>query len=158
MAKIATGNTEEALDIVQDAMTRLVKKYAMRPADEWGPLFYRIVQSLIRDWYRKQKIRNRFRFFWPAGEEQDNPIDTAPDTFTSEPDQELSHGIAVEKIHATLNKMPIRQQQAFILRTLEGLDTKATAAAMQCSQSSVKTHYSRALKTLRHELESHYES
>ena len=58
MAQIATGHHDEALDIVQDAMMMLVRKYADRSEDEWGALFYRIVQNRIRDWYRRQKVRN----------------------------------------------------------------------------------------------------
>ena len=52
MAQIATGNKEEALDIVQDAMFKLVEKYASRDGEEWAPLFHRILQSRIHDWYR----------------------------------------------------------------------------------------------------------
>ena len=35
MAQIAVKDTEEALDIVQDTMLTLVRKYADKPAVEW---------------------------------------------------------------------------------------------------------------------------
>ncbi|MDP6184039.1 MAG: sigma factor, partial [Gammaproteobacteria bacterium] len=41
MSEIATGNREDALDLVQDAMFKLVDKYSNRGPDDWGPLFYR---------------------------------------------------------------------------------------------------------------------
>ena len=60
IAEIAVKNRDEALDIVQDSMFGLVQKYSDRPQEEWTPLFYRILQSRIRDWYRKHKTRSKW--------------------------------------------------------------------------------------------------
>ena len=37
MAEIAVRDRDEALDLVQDAMIKLVRKYAGRPRPEWTP-------------------------------------------------------------------------------------------------------------------------
>lgn len=152
MAFIASGSREDALDIVQDAMIKLVQKYAERGEAEWGPLFHRIMQSHIRDWYRRNKIRNGLRSLLHWGDEGD-PLDNLPSAKNWGPDDQLQADGAMEQLDVAIHALPLRQQQAFLLRCWEGLDTAETAAAMGCSTGSVKTHYSRALTTLRHRLE-----
>ena len=160
IAEIAVGNREEALDIVQDSMLGLVQKYADRPSEEWTPLFYRILQSRIRDWYRKNKVRSRWMswlsFRKQDDNEQEDPVQSLADPVAREPMQTVANENAIEKLESAIQHLPARQQQAFMLRAWEGLSVADTAIAMACSQGSVKTHYSRAVNTLRKELEGHW--
>lgn len=154
MAQIATGSKEDALDVVQDAMFKLVEKYSERPASEWQPLFYRILQSRINDWYRRTSVRSRYHSSLASAsdEQHEDPIQNSKDPHGRSPDEQLQTLSSMEKLQTALEKLPLRQQQAFLLRAWEGMDIKQTAVAMSCAEGSVKTHYSRAIHSLRETL------
>lgn len=161
MAEIAVGNREEALDIVQDTMLTLVQKYATKPSEEWTPLFYKILQSRIRDWYRRHKIRSKWVSLLNFRKSEDdhdseNLIDALADPVAREPSQTVANECSINTLEVAIHALPLRQQQAFLLRSWEGLSVAETASAMGCSQGSIKTHYSRALHTLRSTLEDHW--
>lgn len=152
IAQIAIRDIDEALDIVQDAMLQLARRYAARPSEEWKPLFYRILNNRIRDCQRRRVVRSRFIAWWPTrladDEEAADPIESAAGTEMA-PNDRVQVDETLQALELALADLPRRQQQAFLLRTLEGLDVAGTAAAMGCSEGSVKTHYFRALQTLR---------
>ena len=68
------------------------------------------------------------------------------------PVKRLELAEAMGALEKALADLPRRQQQVFMLRTLEGMDVAETAIAMGCSEGSVKTHYFRALQALREKL------
>jgi RNA polymerase sigma-70 factor (ECF subfamily) len=156
MAQIATGNREEALDIVQDAMMMLVRKYADRTEDEWGALFYRIVQNRIKDWYRRQKVRNIFQSWFTSNEDdEEQGIESLPEMVSNDPFKKVSLHRMTDQLEQALGQLPLRQQQTFLLRAWEGLDVKKAAQALGISEGSIKTHYSRAVHSLRETLGEH---
>jgi RNA polymerase sigma-70 factor (ECF subfamily) len=161
MAKIATGSREDALDIVQDAMFGLVKRYAKKSEEEWKPLFFRILQSRIRDWYRRNKVQRRWRVwldrgFRPDGQEGEDPLATLEDPKARNPADQAILADSTAALDSALRTLTARQQQAFLLRAWEGMSVKETAAAMKCSEGSVKAHYSRAVQALRRLLEEYW--
>jgi RNA polymerase sigma-70 factor (ECF subfamily) len=155
IAQIALRHEHDALDAVQDAMLQLVKNYAARPAAEWKPLFYRILENRIRDMQRRRTVRGRVMSWLPAfagdDDEEADPIAQAPDRGPG-PQALLQGEELMQAIESALAALPARQRQAFLLRNFEGLDVAATAATMGCSEGSVKTHYFRALQVLRAQL------
>ncbi|MCB1685488.1 MAG: RNA polymerase sigma factor [Pseudomonadales bacterium] len=158
MARFAVRNTEDALDIVQDTMLTLVRRYADKPRDEWQPLFYRILQSRIADHHRRSTLRRRW-FGWLTSDgtqESDDALNEAADPGMTDPSELAAMDGTVTALDRALEALPLRQQQSFLLRTVEGLSVADTAAVMGCSEGSVKTHHFRALATLREQLQDYW--
>jgi len=155
IAQAALRHEDDALDAVQDAMLQLARAYARRPPQEWKPLFYRILENRIRDMQRRRTVRGRVIAWVPfRGEDDENEADPIAQAVSPEPQpvRRLELDEAVGALEKALGELPRRQQQAFLLRTLEGLDVAETALAMGCSEGSVKTHYFRAVQALRAQL------
>jgi len=159
IAQLALRHEDDALDAVQDAMLQLVRAYSARPAEEWRPLFYRILDNRVLDMQRRRTVRGRIMAWLPVrradeeGEDPD-PIAEAPSHAPS-PGDRVEADEAMGALQVALEALPHRQRQAFLLRNFEGLDVAQTAAAMGCSEGSVKTHYFRAVNALRGRLEEH---
>lgn len=155
IAQASLRHPEDAHDAVQDAMMQLARAYAARPADEWKPLFYRILGNRIRDMQRRRAVRRRLFAWLPfRQDEEDEPEDPIDRVASPEPQTfaTLEMDEAIRALDAALQTLPQRQREAFLLRNLEGLDVAETAIAMNCSEGTVKTHYFRAVQALRAQL------
>jgi RNA polymerase sigma-70 factor, ECF subfamily len=157
-AVFAVRDEEAALDIVQDAMLRLSQSYGDRAPEELAPLFQRILQNAIRDWFRRQKVRSLWSTLLSSlapgrGEDDDqDPLETLQEAGDANreagPQEQLERSQVLEIIEKEVSQLPARQREAFLLRYWEELDVAETAKAMGCSEGSVKTHCSRATHAL----------
>lgn len=151
-ARLATQNEDDALDIVQDAMLGLVQNYSQHPQAEWGALFHSVLHSKINDWYRRRQVRQRWRVFFnetTESEESPDPDELVAQTQFLEPDRQLQNDELSQRLVELIGKLPLRQQQALLLRAWEGYDIAETANIMGCSEGSVKTHLARAMRQMR---------
>ena len=155
-AMFAVRDEDAALDIVQDAMLKLTEKYATKPAGELPMLFQRILQNTIHD-FRRQKVRNTWttllRHSGKVMKDDDyDVLETlsakSDSNATVDPAKQFEQAEIVGMIEQALARLPARQRQAFLLRYWEELDVAEAAAAMGCSEGSVKTHCSRAVRAL----------
>ena len=150
-------NEESAFDIVQDSMMRLAEHYGDKPADELPMLFQRILSNCTLDWFRRQKTRNalftNMGDFEVAGENGDfnllDALEIDDGTHRTESAEETTRRAQLlHQIEAQIQALPARQREAFLMRYWEEMDVAETAAAMGCSEGSVKTHCSRAVQSL----------
>ncbi len=159
IARAAVGNRDDALDIVQEAMMQLAHRYSDRALDEWRMLFYRILHNKINDVFRRRKMQNKFLGWLPgtrvreAENDLPDPFDSVAGPEIENPETHMARGQRISTMYTAIAALPRRQREAFVLRCWEGASTADTARIMQCTQGSVKTHYSRALANLRDQLE-----
>jgi RNA polymerase sigma-70 factor (ECF subfamily) len=150
-------NEESALDIVQDSMMKLAEHYGHKPAAELPMLFQRILSNCTLDWFRRQKTRNtlfsNLSDFESEGEEGEfdllGTLNTQAESDQAEnPETSAQRAQTLRAIESEIQELPGRQREAFLMRYWEELDVAETAAAMGCSEGSVKTHCSRAVQAL----------
>lgn len=150
---------EAALDIVQDSMMKLAEHYGDKPAGELPMLFQRILSNCTLDWFRRQKTRSAL--FTNLGDFESADADDGQDFDLLEtflPSEGSERGESAEdatrraqilrEIELQIQDLPARQREAFLMRYWEDMDVAETAAAMGCSEGSVKTHCSRAVQAL----------
>lgn len=154
----AVRDEHAALDVVQDAMLKLTEKYADKPPQELPMLFQRILQNTIHDHFRRQKVRSTWTTLLSAmgkGDDKDDdydPLETlaakSGSNAAADPAEQFQQAQVMGMIEQALARLPARQREAFLLRYWEEFDVAETAAAMGCSEGSVKTHCSRAVHAL----------
>ena len=135
---------------------KLAEKYGDRPAEEFPLLFQRIMQNLIRDFYRRSKVRSLWTTLLSSFSSEDDEdydlletIEAESGSYTpNSPDGQLQQTQVLGIIEEEIKLLPTRQREAFLMRYWEDMDVAETASAMGCSEGSVKTHCSRATNTL----------
>jgi RNA polymerase sigma-70 factor (ECF subfamily) len=150
-------NDESALDIVQDAMMKLAEHYGHKPVEELPMLFQRILSNCTLDWFRRQKTQkalfSTLSDFESAGDDDSfDLLETLELTGDGEQNEsaetQTERAQTLREIETEIQQLPARQREAFLMRYWEDMDVAETAAAMGCSQGSVKTHCSRAVQAL----------
>lgn len=150
-------NDESALDIVQDSMMKLAEHYGHKPIEELPMLFQRILSNCTLDWFRRQKTQknlfSNMSDFESSAEDMDfDLLETLHAASGSEQNEsaetQTERAQTMREIEIAVEQLPARQREAFLMRYWEDMDVAETAAAMGCSQGSVKTHCSRATQAL----------
>lgn len=147
-------NEEDALDVVQDAMIKLVQNYQDKPIGEMPMLFNTILHNCFVDFVRRKNFEDKnFQNFDDIDSEDssgliDN-ISFENGYFEDNLENALSSKQSIKLIEEGLKKLPARQSEAFLLRYWEDLSVEETAKIMDCSEGSVKTHCFRAIQSLK---------
>ncbi|ODS93021.1 MAG: RNA polymerase subunit sigma-24 [Erythrobacter sp. SCN 62-14] len=147
LARSATGDPQEALDITQDAFVAAfgaLRRYD--PARSLGAWLAAITLNKCRDWARRRKVRRWLGLPMPDGVEHwvaaDAPL----------PDQTAADRAELAATARAIADLPPNLKDVLLLRTLEGLSQAETAAVLGISEKAVETRLYRAREKLRRQV------
>lgn len=139
MAYMMCGDWHRADDLAQTAFIALHRHW--RKVRDKGALDAYVRRTLTR------AVIDESRRPW----RRERTAEAVPDAAADIPD--LDDSVATRQALLTgLQKVPPKQRAVLVLRFLEGLDVAGVAAAMGCSEGTVKSQCARGLATLREAL------
>lgn len=140
---------EDAQDVAQEAFLKLfryIRKF--RSGESFTNWFYRIVVHATYDHLRRHQHG--------AGVSLDGEARTQAEELVDGsllPQEELEVRQKRRQIQACLRSLARKERAAFVLRDLQGLDTRTVARALRVSQVTVRRHASNARRKIRARLE-----
>jgi RNA polymerase sigma-70 factor (sigma-E family) len=131
---LTAGDPHLAEDLVQATLTKVYVSWAaFQRADNPGGYLYRCLVNAMTDEHRRPWRR------------RERPMASLPDRAAGAPDL----GERGDRLARALKDLPARMRAAVVFRYFHGFDVAETAAALGCSQGTVKSQTARALDRLR---------
>jgi RNA polymerase sigma-70 factor (ECF subfamily) len=130
---------EDALDIVQEVFIKLFRSIRnFKGRSKFYTYLYRMALNTAIDHSRKiGKIS-------PSSLDEEGAFQPS-DEVEKRPDRILIHKEMEEKVNLAMEKLPVDQRKALLLREMEGLSYQEIAELMECSIGTVmsRLHYGR---------------
>jgi RNA polymerase sigma-70 factor (ECF subfamily) len=160
IALYALRDEQTALDVVQDAMFKLVQKYSNKPESEWPALFFTILNNRITDVRRWRKLHEAagktISIFRSREGSEEDLIESGLGADKNPPQYQPETAVFAKQLRNEIDKaleyLSNRQRQVFLLREWQGMSVRDTASVLGCSEGSVKQHHFRAMRSLREKL------
>lgn len=131
-------NKDDAFDVVQDSMFAIYSKYPnLSDESEARALFYKILNNKLTDKYRS--LKRLWNNFSETNEDLESLILI----------EDTSDFLEVQNIEKSFKKLTSIQQRIFLLKTIEEFTFKEISEMLSVSESTCKTHYSRAIKKIK---------
>lgn len=139
-----TGQRDTAADVVHDAYARvLTLERAGTAVAQPRALLYQTARHLLVDRWRRQATRAPQSDEAPVG-----PDELAAPAHT-EPEVALESAQTVAALVATIDALPPRCREAFVLHRFDGLSHAEVAGRMGISRKAVEHHIERAMRDCR---------
>jgi len=135
-----TTNEEDARDVTQESLTRLLRYRETEEASAWKPLLYRIAVNVIGEQFRRSSARKASRHV--SLEEMDIPSEAPQQEDLIEQQQREA------LLRAAILSLPARPRQVYLLSRMDGLSYKQIANHCGISVKTVEKHMTQALALL----------
>lgn len=131
---------EDAQDVAQESMMRMLRYQATEPPHAWKPLLYRVATNAACDHARRR-----------ASHHSTDHVELDAEALMSDspqPEQQLMEEQEQDVIEAAILQLSPKCRQAFLLHRMEGMSYAQIAAHVGLSESSVQKYISRAVVQL----------
>ena len=137
IARRAGDHDEE--DLVQDAFLRAVERSRQEEIPKLDNLLAHIVRCFAIDRLRRRKTRGTFA----SGELGENAVDPAAD-----PERSLIGSQRLQRVMASIDAMPPRRREVFLLHRVEELTYVQIAKRLNVTIKAVEKHMHLAMRQL----------
>ena len=154
LATRITGNSQDAEEVVQDALWTVVRKIdTFRGESAFGSWFYRIVANAAYQKLRGRQSRRQDLSpdVLPLFDEQGRHLAPMADWSPRADDPSLQTDLRMA-LTSAINELPVEYRIVLVLRDVEGLSNLEVAEALRIAVSSVKSRVHRARLFLRKRL------
>ncbi len=146
------SNTDDALEVTQDAFLRAFQRLAsLSKPERFGAWLTRIVVNQALNYRRGRALRQK-ESLTPlrlGGEDNQRGELNIADTATASPEEEASAKELKEDIYDALGDLPEKQRMALVLFSVQKLPQKQVAEMLNMSVEAVKWHVFTARKKLK---------
>lgn len=133
-AYVVTGSQHAAEDAVQDALARACERWS------------KVSRTMDPDTYVRRMIVNAHISRWRRTR-RESPVEAV---LAADPQPDHADRLGTDDaVWSVCRTLPPRQRAAVVLRFYEDLDYPEIAAALGCSEVTVRSHVHRALAALR---------
>ena len=144
-----TGRMDAAEEIVQELFYVFWKeKERLHLFHSVKSYLYGAVRNQSLQYCEHQEVRNRYREAIISGDK--------PEDQTSDPQNEIEYKELENLVNRTLHKLPDRRLRIFRLHRFEGKKYSEIASILSLSVKTVEAEMTKALRTLRDEIENYY--
>jgi RNA polymerase sigma-70 factor, ECF subfamily len=142
-----TRSEMDAEDLTQDVMLKAYKNIGrLKSPEMFRSWLYRIAVNRLKDYYRRKRFKSLFGF---VSVDEEGFHETDAMAVGPEVEGSLSKKDFWRQISRVLTRLSAGEKEVFLLRFFDQLSIKEMSAALQKSESTIKTLLYRALRKLK---------